>query len=192
ALATDAGYRLKREEFVACARVAPAQALHILLRNLRDIVIPTGPNSDLLLLRHRLIAEVVVDQLAPRGRLREAYIRLLTTLSPEISGYRWRSRNHRLYRAIVSHKTIYRRFKMDIEEARSIYSAVAQLYGDEAHFWLQFGSLELEGEGGDLSFAENYLRSAQSLSHNDTYIQNAMGHLLMRKAIEASNRAQAD
>lgn len=192
ALATDAGYRLTREEFVACARVAPAKALHILMRNLRDIAIPTGPNSDLLLLRHRLIAELVVDQLAPRGRLREAYIRLLTTLAPEIGGRRWRSRNSKLYRTIVNHQTIYRRFRMDIEEARSIYSAVAQLYGDEAHFWLQFGSLELEGDGGDLSFAENYLRSARSLSPDDAYIQNAIGQLLLRKAIEATNKAQAD
>jgi len=192
ALATDAGYRLTREEFVACARVAPATALHILARNLRDIVIPTGPTADLLLLRHRLIAEVVVDELAPRGRLREAYIRLLTTLSSEIGGRRWRSRNSSLYRAIVNHQTIYRRFRMDIDEARSIYSAVASLYGDEAHFWLQFGSLELEGEGGDLSYAENYLRSALSLHPDDGFIQNAMGHLLLRKAREAGNRGQAD
>jgi hypothetical protein len=191
ALATDAGYRLTREEFVACSRVPPAKALHILVRNLRDIVLPSGPNENLLLLRHRLIAEVVVEELASRTRLRDAYIRLLIALSPEVRGKHWRSRTSRFYKTIVNHKSICQRFSRDIEEARSIYGAVSRFYGEEAHFWLQFGSLELEGDGGDLELAENYLRSAASLSPGDGYIENAIGHLLLRKATQAGSLAEA-
>lgn len=191
ALATDSGYRLSKEEFVSCATASPAEALHILARSLRDIVVPTGVNGSLLLLRHRLIAEIVIEQFAPRPLLREAYIRLLRALAPGVKGRHWRSRNHQFYKAIVNHKTIYRRFAKDIEEARSIYLAVAEHYGQEAHFWLQFGSLELEGAGGDLEYAENYLRAASSLSPGDAYIENAIGHLLLRKAREASDYSEA-
>lgn len=191
ALATDAGYRLKREEFVACSRVRPAETLHILSRNLRDIVIPSGPNDELLLLRHRVIAELVIDKLASRARLRDAYIRILTSLAPKVKGQHWRSRTSRFYRRIVNHKTIYRRFSRDIEEARAIYRALAPDFGEEAHFWLQFGSLELEGDGGDLELAENYLRSASSLAPDDGYISNALGHMLLRKASAASTKEEA-
>lgn len=191
ALATDGGYRLSRDEFVSCADVPPAEALHILARNLRDIVVPTGVNDSLLLLRHRLIAEVVLEKFAPRPLLRQAYVRLLRTLAAGVRGRHWRSRNHQFYKAMVNHKTIYRRFTSDIEEARSIYSAVAEFYGEEAHFWLQFGSLELEGSGGNLDYAENYLRAAASLSPGDAYIDNAIGHLLLRKAREASDHTEA-
>jgi hypothetical protein len=191
ALATDAGYRLTREECVACATVRPAEALHLLNRNLRDVVVATGTNNNLLLLRHRLLAELAVEQIAPRPLLREAYIRLLGALAPEIRGSHWRTRAAGLAHALWNHKTVYSRFRNDIDEARSIFSALAGWFGNESHFWLQFGNLELEGRNGDLRLAENYLRQAESLDPNDPYIQNALGHLLIRKGVEAQSFDEA-
>jgi len=185
ALATDAGYRLTREEFVACSTAPPAEALHLLNRNLRDIVVSSGTNDNLLLLRHRLLAEVAIGQIAPRPLLREAYIRLLSALAPEIRGSHWRTRSSGLAHALWNHKTIYGRFRNDIDEARGIFSSLSQWFGNESHFWLQFGNLELEGRRGDLRLAENYLRQAESLDPKDPYIQNALGHLLIRKGVEA-------
>jgi hypothetical protein len=187
ALATEAGYRLTREEFVACAKVPSAEALHLLNRNLRDIVVPTGSSNGLLLLRHRLLAELAVTHITPRPMLREAYIRLLAALAPELRGSNWRSRVAGLAHALWSHKTIYARFRKDLEEARSIFETLSQWYGQEPHFWLQFGNLELEGRDGDLRLAENYLRQAESLDKENPFIQNALGHLFMRKAIEAGS-----
>jgi tetratricopeptide (TPR) repeat protein len=191
ALATEAGYRLTREEFVACARVPAAEALHLLNRNLRDIVVGTGIDNNLLLLRHRLISEVVVEEMAPRPQLRDAYIRLLSALAPMVRGAHWRSRVARLARAILNHKAVYARFRSDIDEARSIFSALQDWFGSESQFWLQFGSLELEGRGGDLRLAENYLRQAESLDPHDVYTQNAIAHLLLRKGIEADSFDEA-
>jgi hypothetical protein len=189
ALATDAGYRLTRQEFVGCSAVDPAEALYILDRTLRDIVIPSGANNDLLLLRHSLIAEFMVDGAAPRPLLREAYLRLLEVLSTQIKGAAWRSRAFGFYRDIINHYTIYQRFEEDVDEARSIYDALSDRFTTDSQFWLQYGSLELEA--GNLEYAQNYLQQADSLDPGNNFIQNATGHLLFRKAIQASSKATA-
>jgi len=189
ALATEAGYRITKEEFVGCSQVSPAEALHILERNLRDIVISSGVGSDLLMLRHRRIAECAIGVFAPRHLLREAYVRLLSVLAAGVIGSHWRTRNFSFYRDIVNHLTIYKRFEEDIEQARSIYDALAGQFKGEAQFWLQYGSLELEG--GNLAYAENYLNQAESLDNHNSYIQNAKGHLLLRKGVEAATKTEA-
>ena len=189
ALATEAGYRITREELVGCARVSPAEVLHILERNLRDIVLCSGTGSDLLMLRHRKIAECAIEIFAPRHLLREAYIRLLGVLASEVIGRHWRSRNFSFYKGIVNHLTIYKRFEEDVEQARSIYDAIAGLFKSDAQFWLQYGSLELEA--GNLTYAENYLNQAESIDASNLYIQNAKGHLLLRKGVEAATKSEA-
>ncbi len=186
-LATDAGYRLTREEIVGCGHLQPSETLHILNRNLRDVVVPTGPADSLFLLRHRLIAEHVIERCAPKPQLRQAYVRLLLTLAPAIRRSDWRSRNKGLYKQLLNHQTIYRRFRSDIDEARAIFEALIDALAGDAHFWLQFGSLELEGKGGNLALAENYFKQAESLSPDELRIQNALGHLFLRQAREAAD-----
>ncbi len=189
ALATEAGYRITKEEFLGCSQVLPAEALHILERNLRDIVIFSGVDGGMLMLRHRRIAECAIGVFAPRHLLREAYVRLLSVLASGVIGSHWRTRNFSFYRDIVNHLTIYKRFEEDIEQARSIYDALAGRFKSDAQFWLQYGSLELEG--GNLAYAENYLNQAESLDNQNSYIQNAKGHLLLRKGVEAATKAEA-
>ena len=189
ALATEAGYRITREELVGCAHVRPAEVLHILERNLRDIVLCSGAGDDLLMLRHRKIAECAIEIFAPRHLLREAYIRLLGVLASEVIGRHWRSRNFTFYKGIVNHLTIYKRFEEDVEQARSIYDAIAGQFKSDAQFWLQYGSLELEA--GNLTYAENYLSQAESIDAGNLYIQNAKGHLLLRKGVEAATKSEA-
>lgn len=191
ALATDAGFRLTKDEMLGCSRVEPAKTLEMLRRNLNGIVLPVGANNDLFLLRHRLIAEVVVEQLAPRPLLREAYVRVLGSLSIHARRH-WRDRTSQLVRALLNHRTIYGRFRHDIEEARAVFESLINQLGTNPHFWLQFGNLELEGVGGNLTVAENYLRQAESLEPTNTYIQNALGHLLLKKGVYASSKALAD
>lgn len=190
-LATDAGFRLSAEEFVACARVPPAETLHLLRRNLRDIVVPTGPEDSLLLLRHRVIARHVLESVAARGELKEAYLRLLLALAAAKRGKGRRSRVFSLYRTVVNHRVIHRRFGGVIDEARAIFQGIASVLHDDAHFWLQYGCLELEGHDGDLQYAENYLAQAESLQPNDDYIRNATAHLKLRQAIEAPTEGVA-
>jgi hypothetical protein len=190
ALATDAGYRLSRTQFLGCAIVQPAEALNILARNLRDVVIPSGDNDDLLMLRHRLIAEHMIAR-ASRPEMREAYIRLLLSLAA-ISKGRWQNtRTSRLFQALINHQVLFHRFHEDINEARAIYDALIRVLSTDPHIWLQYGSLESEGSGGNLQIAENYLNQADSLKPGDAFIQHARAYLFLKRGIHAATREAA-
>lgn len=183
ALATDAGYRISRQQFIACAAVPAAEALHLLERNLSGIVIPTGPKNELLLLRHSLIAEFVLNEVAPRSMASQAYVRILGVLAPEIKGAGRRSRTFGLYRELLNHKVIYYRFTATIDEARTIYDSITRHVSSDADYWLQYGLLELEF--GNLDLSENYLRQAESLFPDSNYIRNSIGYLLIKKGLQA-------
>ena len=189
ALATDAGYRISEQQFIACANVPPATALHVLKRNLAGIVIPTGARHHLLLLRHRLIAKFVLERVADRGLVSSAYRRLLRVVAPEIAGIGRRSRTFGLYRQLLDHKKIFHRFVASVDEARSIYVSIHELVASDFDYWLQYGLLELEF--GYLDLAENYLHQAESLFPTSDYVQNSIGHLLLRKGIEAESKTAA-
>jgi len=189
ALATECGFRITKQEFIGCADVNPSEALQLLELNLRDIVIQTGVDNNLLLLRHRAIAEYMVNQSVPRLLLKEAYIRILGVLSTEIKGKAKRSRVFNLYRTLVNHHTIYKRFEENTAEARSIYDSLSDLFKNDAQFLLQYGSLELES--GNLQFAENYINQADTLLPDNYYIENAKGLLFLKKAIVANTKSEA-
>jgi len=189
ALATEAGYRITKQEYVGCTEAPPADALNILERNLRDIIVASGNDDELLMLRHRAIAQYAVEDFTPRPLLREAYVRLLSVLATEVIGMHWRSRTFGFYRDLVNHLNIYKRFEENVEEARAIYDALASQFKRDAQFWLQYGSLELEA--GQLQYAENYLNQAESLDPGNVYIQNAKAHLMLKEAVAAETRAEA-
>lgn len=189
ALATEAGFRLTKQEFVRCSVLSPAESQELLQRNLHDIVFATGPDNDLLLLRHRSIAEYMVNRAAPRDILKESYVRVLRVLSSEIRGKARRSRTFALYRTLINHYSIFRRFEENIDQARSIYDSLAEYLTNDPQFLLQYGSLELEV--GNLQFAENYINQADSLDPDNIFILNAKGHLLLAEGIIAKNRSEA-
>ena len=189
ALATDAGYRISTKQFIACTELPPARALHLLRRNLVGIVIPMGPKDELLLLRHRLIAKYVLDEVADRGLVSDAYRRLLRVVAPGIAGLGRRSRTFGLYRELLNHRKVYHRFAANVDEARSIYDSIKGRFADSFDYWLQYGLLELEF--GFLQLAENYLRQAESLHPRSDYVRNSIGHLILKKGIKAHDRTSA-
>jgi len=188
-LATDAGFRISIDEFVGCSKVTPAGAIHFMKRNLRGIVIISGVNKDLVSIRHRAIASHYISCCDDINDLKESYVRILGVLSNEIKSSHWSTRVFSLYRDLINHNSVYNRFHQDINEARNIYESLIDRFNDDFHFWLQYGSLELEG--GDLQLADNYLNQAKSLDPYDNYVINALGHLEMRKAIEANTLSES-
>ncbi len=188
ALPTAAGFRLSKQQLLGCAEEPPSIALDLITRTLRDIVIPTSEQPDLLHVRHAVIAEYVLNAVAPRGLLREAYVRLLKVLANDLGSDR-ASRAFRLYRRIVNHDGIYRRFLNNLVEARAIFESIQDWFSSDPHFWLQFGSLELEY--GELAFASNYIDQAESLAPSDSFILTAKAHLNLRKAICSEGSADA-
>ena len=117
----------------------------------------------------------------------EAYKALLPVLAGEMTGRVYRSSVAGLFRALLNHREIFERFESSVAEARAIFESVEVRLRTEAHFWLQYGLLELEY--GNLEFAENYLQQAESLSPNSHYVKNSLGHLYLK---EGSPRRIAD
>lgn len=189
ALATEAGYRLTIQQFVGCSTAPPAECLSYLNRNLRDIVLRTGVNDDLLMLRHRRIAEYVVNRSVARQHLKEAYQRLLGVLSSEIGDRPRRSRVFSLYRSLIHHHTVFRRFGENFADARALYDSLLSKFSRNAQFLLQYGSLEMEA--GELDMAENYIDQAESLDPDNAFIANAKGQLLLKQGIKAKNKSSA-
>ena len=190
-LATAASASLLREQLIAVAELPPAQLLSALERELRQLLIPDGSGTRLAA-RHSIIASIIVDKIALRSTLAIAYRRVLEVLAHDIgrepmrgAGRRW----FRLYKRLIDHDQIYKRFESDLNEARSIYEAVEDRFRNDPHFWLQYGSLELQY--GELEFADLYLRSASALRPDDFLIRHARAHLLMRQATAAPNQSQA-
>jgi hypothetical protein len=190
ALATDAGHRLALEDFVGCSTLPPSDTLDTLDVALKNIVLRTGSDERLLVLRHRRIAEFMVDSGAPRPLLKDAYVRILSVLAGKSVGAKWSSALFKLYRALVNHYTISFRFSDNSDQAREIYDSLAHKLGRNAQFWLQYGSLELQLD--NLDEAENYLNQADSLDPHNGYVRNALGHLEFKRAISADNRAQSE
>ncbi len=185
ALATEAGFRLTEQELLGCSRLTPAETLHILRRNLNNIIVRSGSDDNLLMIRHRYIADYIVTSVASPNRLQIAYTQLL--LAIQIG--RRESKAEKLYRKLINHSIIYGRFENNLEEARKIYRSIQRKYNNNPHFWLQYGSLEMTY--GSLNLAEAYLNSAESLDAHNNIIQNAIGHLKLKQSIDCSTKREA-
>ena len=80
----------------------------------------------------------------------------------------------------MNHRTIYERFSHHLAEARSIFSTVTTFFAKDYHFWLQFGSLELEY--GELESAANYIAQAYRYAPHDNIVLTTKAQLLYKQA----------
>lgn len=183
ALNTELGFTNSKQDIVGFSNSIPAEALHHLQQTLRGTITWVGPKSDKLMLRHRTLADFIIKSCVGVNLLKDAYIRVLSVLAPELKSAESRSRKFNLYKSLISHKTLYFRFKKDIDLAREVYDSVAPYFRDDSQYWLQYGSLELEGHKGDINTAENYINQAESLNPGSYFIQNAKCNLLYKKSI---------
>ena len=186
-LGTSFGAQISLEQFISFTDLFPNEALLLLDSELKEIVIRREPYQRSLHARHRVIADALLDELAPRALVKTAYIRLLQTLAHDIDFSRSKhSRSFELYRDVINHDSIQRRFRADIQSARDIFRSLESYLKTDYHFFLQYASLELEF--GELATAENYLTQAEELApHVDDFIQTTKA-LLFYKQSAASSR----
>lgn len=191
AINTELGYTNSIQDFVGFSKVTHSEALNYLHTILAGTIVWTGNNNDRFILRHRVLADYLIKYCADIDMLKEAYIRVLSILAPELKRNSGPSRKFNLYKSLINHHTLYQRFRKNIECARNVYDSVSSFFNDDSQFWLQYGSLEVEGEGGDLNLAENYLDQAESLSPNNPYIKNAKSNLYYKQSFFTNNFIQA-
>lgn len=190
-LVAAAQFTISRQQIIACSPATPAETLAYLQYNLKDIVVPSENHPDRFFARHRAIAEQIVNHVVPRAMLRDAYIRLLKTISHDLSyPVNTASRTFRLYQRLINHTSIYRRFSDHIDDARAIYDTLAPFLKQDYHYLLQYGSLELEY--GELDAAANYIEQASAYAPDDRLVVNTRGYLLYKQAYATNLKETAD
>ena len=111
--------------------------------------------------RHRVIAEELIRHVEFRQWfsqiLEGVTFAFANAVNSTLERYdrRWR----RLIR-FINHDYLLR--MLSIADARTIYERIESILNWDYHYWLQRGSLEVEG--GDLSLATNFLDQARSLA----------------------------
>lgn len=192
ALCSEHGYTNTRQDVVGFSPLPPAESLHHLGRTLRGTIIEVGPLGNEFMLRHKTLAEYILDNCVGAEMLKSVYINVLSVLAPELL-HRSRGVNRKfsLYSRIINHEKIYKRFRKDIECARAIFESVASFFRQDYQFWLQYGALESEGAGGNFELAENYLQQALSLSPNNMMVLNALCNLYYKIAEAEKDQQEA-
>jgi tetratricopeptide (TPR) repeat protein len=184
-IVTDAQSPISKQQLLGCVNLSPSETLQLIQENLRGILIPIPSNPHYYMARHRVIAQLIVEQFAPRQMLKEAYINLLKVIAHDLPvGTNASSAIVRLYRRIINHTTIYNRFSEHLKEARTIYSSLTKSFSRDHHFWLQFGSLELEY--GELDNAANYIEQAHKYAPDDALVVTTRAHLRYKQSINAN------
>ena len=178
-------YTIQRGQLIAAAELPPNETSVLVDDNLSGVLIPYEGDPDRLQARHPVIAEHVITEVAPRIELAHAYTLYLEILSHDLSrpSERRRSRAFKIYRDLINHRRLHVVFVRQPELCRDIYESIRRHFINDGHYWLQYGSYELEY--GDLDFAENYLMQAEALMPNHPWVTTSLGYLLMRRAVEA-------
>lgn len=191
ALNTELGFANSVQDFIGFSQVSHSQALNILNTELSGTLMWIGNNQERFMLRHKILADYMISYCSEVEMLKEAYIRVLSILAPELKKNSGPSRKFNLYKALINHHTLYRRFRNNIEFAREVYDSVSTFFKDDSQYWLQYASLEVEGDGGSLNLAENYIDQAESITPNNPFIKNAKCNLFYRKSYNADNIVSA-
>lgn len=184
ALITEVGFYTSKEDFVGFSEVSHIESLNILASTLAGTIQYSDDEGETnhFMVRHRILADYMIKHCASLEMLKDAYVRVLSVLASELTETDGSSKKFNLYRALINHKTLYNRFQNNIELAREVFDSLTSYFDNNAHFWLQYGSLEMEGNGGNLILAENYINQAESLSSSYIYVLNAKTNLYYKLA----------
>jgi hypothetical protein len=186
ALASAEHFKLNKQQILATAIDRYSAILTYLDKNLKGLISQPYESSDIYECRHPVIAEFIINDIAERSHLKDAYICILSVLAHDMGNNPdFGNRIFRLYRRLINHLSIFHHFQKDINHARDIYESVRNYIGNDFHFWLQYGSLELSF--GELDYAANYLAQAESLRPYDDFILTAKGHLCYRQSLVADS-----
>lgn len=187
ALASAYRFGLGKDEILIASGNKSNVALNAIDQLAKRHIIAVRPDG-FVWARHRLIAEIIRDEMARRGLLSLPISGLALLAASKVTASLSRSaRPWRMLRVFINHAFLMRH--MGQESARNLYGTLEQPLVWDYHFWLQRGSLEVEF--GDLALAELFLNTSRGLAPGDLYVENEYAYLLFRKAIENPNAGEA-
>lgn len=185
AVATSLRFSLTREDLLVASGDQSNATLNG-IRSLvdRNIVLSAGiagGGGDGLRARHRVIADLIFNELKKRRLLDEIMEGLAYVGATKVDPRLPRSaRPWRFLRALIHRDFLCQSIGADA--AKNLYGTLETLLNWDFHFWLQRGSLELEF--GDLRLSENFLSQARSLESDNHMIETEWGYLLFKRALE--------
>src|SRR2546425_3587540 len=132
-------HTIRKKELIASSPFGLADTIDIVQTALKGIVVAVQSETDAYQVRHPVIAEMVVDSLAPREMLKQAYIGYLRSIAHQIpQGARRSSRSWQLFWRLLNHRNLYHQFAENVEQAREVYESVKKWFSGNGHFWLQY------------------------------------------------------
>jgi hypothetical protein len=180
---------LSRQDLLVGSGDQSNLALNLVDQLVKRHVIFESPSRDgSVRARHRVIADIVVNELQKTGQLAPVLMGLARIAAVKVNPSMPRSaRPWRLVRLVISHDFLKR--TIGPQQARNLYASVEPLLEWDGHYWLQRGSLEVEEDR--LNLAGNFLGQARSLSPDDPLVENEWAYLLFRKAILSPGASDA-
>jgi hypothetical protein len=172
-------FSLQKTEIVMASGVTTNDALNTLNALIRRHIVVLHPDGSVRA-RHRMIAELVLDELQKDGQLRPILQGLAILAATQVNQAGSRTSNAwRLLKQMLNHDFLAR--SLEIWEAQLLFTDLEDLLSWDYHYWLQRGSLEVEA--GSIVLAEHFLSQARSLEPSDVFVQTEWAYLLFRKAI---------
>ncbi|WP_162246160.1 P-loop NTPase [Sanguibacter sp. Leaf3] len=186
AIATTYGYPLSRSDFLSAigGGQGALQQLDALERQRLIFRDTKGRYAT----RHSLIAARVVSHYRTTGQLSEPFAGITFTMAAKQAPGNKATPERRLLTDLINHDKL-RKTLEDRSDIRKVFSEIEDLLEQDAHYWLQRGSFELES--GDIRLAENFLGQARALSEGDFMIDTEWSYLRLRQAINDDDPIRA-
>lgn len=168
----------KDEILIGCADSSNV-ALNVIDKLVRrKLVVLQG--STYIKSRHRMIAQVVYEELVKSGRFLNILEGLILLSVSKVSERTVpNTRLFRILKTFINHNFIKNCITM--HEARKLYSEFQESLSWDPHYWLHRGALELEN--GNIELAENFLNQAINMRPDDVLIQTEWAYFQFKKAI---------
>jgi hypothetical protein len=180
AVASSFGFGLQRDESMIALTDYDNTVLNELNQLLRRHIV-IERNDRAVWARHRVIAEIIREELQRNGQMKSVVSGLALVAATKVTDRMSRSeRPYRILRSVINHDFLKRNIGAD--GAQNLYGSLESLLHWDFQFWLQRGALEVEV--GDLALAEHFLNQARSLNADDPYVLNEWAYLLFAKALQ--------
>lgn len=183
AIATAIKFGLTRDELLLAVGDASNATLGTIdTLGQRHLLVST-PSGELKV-RHRVIAEVLLEAMAKDGSLMDALRGLAVAAASKVGpSVRRGSPAYRRVRALMNHDWL--KNQLGSEGAKRLYAELEPFLQWDYHYWLQRGSTELES--GDITLAENFLNQANALQPDDALVQTEYGYLQLKLSVLTAN-----
>ena len=187
AVAHACRFPLQRDEILVASGDASNESLNIVQRLLARHIV-TSRREGYIQARHRVIAEVLHDELQKQGLIASVLSSLAFLAASKVrSDMRRSARPWRMLRQFINHD--YLLHNVGLEQTRNLYGQLESMLCWDFHYWLQRGSLEVEE--GVLDLARQFLGQARSIAPDDPFVENEWAYLLFREAIANPNATDA-